>query len=163
MQAPQTNQSRVIIILITNRKIKEFKIKRTRSICSWRLHQQVEEIKMKSFFVIFAIFLSVFGEDFIPNDWEYVKSPLEAARHREFINQLFPPSPPVGKVNRGGRIAGGQLAQLGQFKHQALLLTRDDLGDDYVCGGSIISHNWILTVSHSNIAINLTIKSICLP
>lgn len=102
---------------------------------------------MELIFLVFAALGCVSATDFEPNDWKYVQSPLEAPRYQEILNQIIPPS--TQTVKRGGRIAGGVNALLGQFPHQALLLTRDTLGDDYICGGSIISHNWILTVSHT--------------
>ena len=80
-------------------------------------------------------------------DWKEVKSPLDSPHYQLIMREMFPQLFVNGKINRAGRIAGGQLATMGQFKHQALLLTVDDYGDTYVCGGSIISHNWILTVS----------------
>lgn len=81
------------------------------------------------------------------DDWKQVKSPLDSPHYQLIMSEMFPELNANGKINRGARIAGGQLATLGQFKHQALLLTVDSFGDTYVCGGSIISHNWILTVS----------------
>lgn len=102
---------------------------------------------MKIIFVIFAVFGCVCATDFVPNDWKFVQSPLDAPRYQEILSQIIPPS--TLTIKRGGRIAGGANANLGQFPHQALLLTRDSLGDDYICGGSIISHNWILTVSYA--------------
>lgn len=104
---------------------------------------------MKSIFVLSVIFCSALADDFIPNDWKFVKFPLEAPRYQEVLKEIFPESTDSPKINRGGRIAGGEAAKLGQFVHQALLMTRDVYGDDYICGGSIISHNWILTVSNS--------------
>lgn len=109
---------------------------------------------MKLIFLIFAVVSCVCATDFVPNDWKYVQSPLESPRYQEILNQIIPPA--TQTVRRGGRIAGGANALLGQFPHQALLLTRDTLGDDYICGGSIISHNWILTVSHTENLIKAT-------
>lgn len=103
---------------------------------------------MKVIFVILALSVLAVAEDFIKDDWRYVKFPLEAPRYQDVLKGIFPDPSVSPKMNRGGRIAGGEVAKLGQFLHQALLLTRDVYGDDYVCGGSIISHNWILTVSH---------------
>lgn len=100
---------------------------------------------MKFIIFAFAVFGCVCSDDFVPNDWKFVQSPLDAPRYKEILSQIIPPSVFAGRT---GRIAGGANANLGQFPHQALLLTRDTLGDDYICGGSIISHNWILTVSH---------------
>ena len=52
----------------------------------------------------------------------------------------------VPNINR--RIVGGQSATLGQFPYQALLSLKDSAGKPGVCGGSIISHNFILTAAH---------------
>lgn len=49
-----------------------------------------------------------------------------------------------GLVTHGSRIVGGQIARHGQFPWQALL----SMDDSYVCGGSLISPNWILTAGH---------------
>lgn len=54
------------------------------------------------------------------------------------------------KINTNTRrIAGGQTATLGQFPHQALLILKSNFSDGQsLCGGSIISQNWILTAAH---------------
>lgn len=99
-------------------------------------------------FILLTLLLTILtrAEEINENDWKNIKSPLDSPRYQLILSDLFPESTPTGKINRGGRIAGGEIAKLGQFKHQALLITKDSLGDDYVCGGAIISHNWILTV-----------------
>jgi hypothetical protein len=102
---------------------------------------------MKLILVIPAILCLASAEIFNGNDWKQVKSPLDSPRYHEIFNKLFPVYNTVAsKINRGGRIAGGELARIGQFVHQALLLTVDTNGDNFICGGSIITHNWILTV-----------------
>jgi galactose-1-phosphate uridylyltransferase len=97
--------------------------------------------------ILFAIlFLGVVSSEVFNGDqWREVKSPLDSPRYHEIIKGIFPTI--SGRMIRGGRIAGGEFARLGQFVHQALLLNIDSAGDTYICGGSIISHNWILTVS----------------
>ena len=97
--------------------------------------------------VIFAVFLvgCASGQVPIGRQWKEIKSPLDSPRYHEIFQRLFPTI--SGRNLRGGRIAGGDFAQLGQFPFQALLLNVDLVDDTYLCGGSIISHNWILTVS----------------
>ena len=97
--------------------------------------------------IIFAVFIlgCVSGQVPFGNQWKEVKSPLDSPRYHEILKELFPTI--SGRNLRAGRIAGGEFAQLGQFPFQALLLNIDSLSDTYLCGGSIISHNWILTVS----------------
>lgn len=111
---------------------------------------------MMKLIAVLALLSLASAQDFMPDEWKHVKSPLDSPRYQLILSNLFPEQALQGKVNRGGRIAGGELAKLGQFKHQALLLTKDIQGDDYVCGGAIISHNWILTV------IELSIKPFAL-
>lgn len=104
---------------------------------------------MKLTFVLLTFCGVAFAGVVVDDAWKQVKSPLDSPRYQLIMSKLFPPNavertfPP----NRGGRIIGGELAKPGQFVYQALLLNIDSLGDTYVCGGSIISHNWILTVS----------------
>lgn len=84
----------------------------------------------------------------VENEWTKVKSPLDSPKYREILSKMFPNANNVNKYLRGSRITGGQAATLGQFPYQALLMLRDSSGYYYVCGGSIISHNWILTAAH---------------
>lgn len=99
---------------------------------------------MKLFFAAVILGTVSASPVFNGNEWKELKSPLDSPRYHEIINGIFPSV--SGKVIRGSRIAGGEVAKLGQFIHQALLLNVDNLGDNYICGGSIISHNYILTV-----------------
>lgn len=101
---------------------------------------------MKSLLIIFAVVCAVSANSFVSEQWRQVKSPLDTPRYQEILSKIFPESVSAGRAERGGRIAGGELAILGQFIHQALLLTTDSSGHTYVFGGSIISHSWILTV-----------------
>lgn len=106
---------------------------------------------MKLLYIVLLVLGIVSADVFNGDKWKQVKSPLDSPRYQLILSKIFPESSLPGKVNRGGRIAGGELAKLGQFVHQALLLTQDKLDDVYVCGGAIISHNYILTVSHKNL------------
>lgn len=106
------------------------------------------QLKMKLFVIALSMLSLATAKVFVPDEWTQVKSALDSPRHQLIINKIFPRSSFSMKTYRSGRIAGGELARMGQFVHQALLLTRDGPGNEYVCGGAIISHNWILTVSH---------------
>lgn len=46
------------------------------------------------------------------------------------------------------RIVGGQEASLGQFPYQVVVYVIDSDGNAFICGGSIIDRNWILTAGH---------------
>ncbi|CAO1432960.1 unnamed protein product [Diamesa serratosioi] len=84
----------------------------------------------------------------VENEWTKVESPLDSPKYRDILSKMFPDAISTNKYLRGSRITGGQAAVLGQFPYQALLLLKDSSGNSYVCGGSIISHNWILTAAH---------------
>jgi len=47
----------------------------------------------------------------------------------------------------GGRIVGGSDATYGEFPHQIALL-RGGPGGSLMCGGSIVSENWVVTAGH---------------
>lgn len=95
--------------------------------------------------LIFIIFTSSVSSFLEPSgEWRELKSPLQSPRYEMLMRNLFPP-----QINnyRQSRIYGGQTAYLGQFPHHALLETIDKTtGDRFICGGAIITHNWILTV-----------------
>lgn len=134
------------------------------------IRELIKEINAECFIVIVSVFLTISKRLFVllrmakiillfvgfvafaaaatfnPDEWQQVKSPLDSPRYQLIMSKIFPTFS-HGKFIRGSRIAGGELARLGEFVHQALLLTVDVLGDTYVCGGAIISHNFILSVS----------------
>merc|ERR1739844_717595 len=47
----------------------------------------------------------------------------------------------------GGRIVGGEDAYYGEFPHQIMLL-RGGPDGSLMCGGSLISSNWVVTAAH---------------
>ena len=48
----------------------------------------------------------------------------------------------------GERIVGGEVAELGQFPYQVGIYLFDPNDKTYICGGSIINEEWILTAGH---------------
>lgn len=73
---------------------------------------------------------------------------MQHPRYRNTIQRLFPK---VGGVERNNRIFGGQPARLGQFPYQTLLFMYDPVINGwYMCGGSFVSTNWVLSVSKKN-------------
>ena len=96
---------------------------------------------------VFAIILLGCASGQVPTgrQWKEIKSPLHSPRYYEIFQRLFPTI--SGQNLRGVKIAGGDFAQLGQFPFQALLMSMNSLGDTFLCGGTMISYNWILTVS----------------
>jgi hypothetical protein len=124
-------------------KLNRFLIRRT---VYFEVRENKVHLTMKLLLITFATICAASAGSFVPEQWREVKSPLDAPRYEEILSKIFPENVSAGRAERGGRIAGGELASLGQFIHQALLLTTDSSGHTYVCGGSIISHSWILTV-----------------
>ena len=98
---------------------------------------------MKFILLASSLIVAVLGHPFGVK-WKLAKSPLDTPHYQEVLNKIF--QIPITQLARGSRITNGYPATLGQFKHQALLYSKDVHGDIYVCGGSVISYNWILTV-----------------
>ncbi|XP_017493073.1 PREDICTED: serine protease easter-like [Rhagoletis zephyria] len=65
-------------------------------------------------------------------------------------NPMSLPSPPAcGRANIGNRIFGGNETSIDEYPWTALLLyTNSDDDIDFLCGGSLINTNFILTAAH---------------
>ena len=50
-------------------------------------------------------------------------------------------------ANGGGRIVGGEEADVGEFPHMAVIL-RGGVGGSLMCGGSLISPELVVTAGH---------------
>lgn len=71
------------------------------------------------------------------------KPVMEHPRYRETIQKIFP-----GFSEQRKRVFGGEPAVLGQFPFQSLLFMYDPVINGwYMCGGSFVTYNWVLTVS----------------
>lgn len=46
------------------------------------------------------------------------------------------------------RIVGGDLAELGQFPYQVAIYFIDKDKKTFICGGSIVNEEWVLTAAH---------------
>lgn len=92
-------------------------------------------------FLLVFIFLFVFSKALPASEWKQIKSPMENPRYQDFLSKFYSLEK---KVSRVGRIVGGKYAVVGQFPYQVY-----GLFDRWLCGGSIISENFILTVSSS--------------
>jgi len=60
---------------------------------------------------------------------------------------LAPTGRPTPLSRGGGRIVGGEDAYYGEFPHQITLL-RGGVDGSLMCGGSLISSNWVATAAH---------------
>ncbi|KAL7011973.1 hypothetical protein ACKWTF_014540 [Chironomus riparius] len=103
--------------------------------------------KMLKLITIFLTITTISAQVSVKDGWRTVSSPWDAARFREVMTRVLPKAY-TNPAIRSGRIAGGELAYLGQFPYYAFLYNVDSYGDTYVCGASIISHNWLLTAGH---------------
>lgn len=77
------------------------------------------------------------------DDWKQIKSPMDHPRYQNFLNKLYRKANLNHDVLRGGRIVGGQPAAENQFPYQVY----GYFDDMWLCGGSIISDRFILTVN----------------
>ncbi|KAG5669187.1 hypothetical protein PVAND_017081 [Polypedilum vanderplanki] len=81
---------------------------------------------------------------------EYAKVLL----HKVTVKSLILGEPPVEKLisrckhESVGLIIGGAVAKESEFPHQALLGYKQGKPDEWACGGSLISPNFILTAAH---------------
>ncbi|XP_058837324.1 brachyurin-like [Topomyia yanbarensis] len=98
---------------------------------------------MKSFLLVVAL-LAVASAEWIDIDWSQVK-PIEEFDHYwarlpaewQFLRKLTPER----------RVTNGQEATPGQFPYQIALLSTFSAGTG-LCGGSVLTNNYILTAAH---------------
>lgn len=63
------------------------------------------------------------------------------------VSALRYPAVTLNDLPSNSRIVGGEAAKAGQFPYQVALSISSDYSS-WVCGGSIIDANWILTAAH---------------
>lgn len=74
---------------------------------------------------------------------------MQHPRYKDTIQKLFPTFSAQRK-----RVFGGQEASLGQFPFQSLVYMFDPVINGwYMCGGSFVTPNWVLSVSQTLISI----------
>lgn len=100
---------------------------------------------MKVLLILFMIFIGINCQVDIPDEFKEVKDAIESSYYKETLEHIFKDQQFVAV--RGGRIAGGEKASLGQFPFHALLYLTDAEAIRYVCGGVLIKYNLVLTVS----------------
>merc|ERR1719391_1849508 len=63
------------------------------------------------------------------------------------VSKILAPGRPTPLSRGGGRIVGGEDAYYGEFPHQITLL-RGGVDGSLMCGGSLVSANWVVTAAH---------------
>lgn len=108
---------------------------------------------------VVALFLMcclVFSEEIKPLDfnWDELQLISESPEFSLALENLVPHKSSSSELGLENRIIGGRLANPGQFPQQVLLI----LDSRYVCGGSLIYPNWVLTVRTRNVSRELSTK-----
>lgn len=80
-------------------------------------------------------------------EWKDFKSPLESRSNKASISQLYS-NAVASDVPITGRITNGSPAALGQFPYQVYMYLYDAVANGFLCGGSVIHEQWILTAAH---------------
>jgi Trypsin len=97
-------------------------------------------------FYLLLIFSLGSCEFLLDEKFKDAKPAWENPRISNFMQKIVPATfESFDGIVRGGKIIGGTPANFQQFPHQALLFMSQGQGW-YLCGGSFVRYNWILTV-----------------
>jgi secreted trypsin-like serine protease len=81
----------------------------------------------------------------VDQSWERLKSPFKLPGPIEYLEEFYEK---LNFTQKSLRIIGGRSAKLGQFPYQVLLYVQSgDSSETFLCGGSIIGSEYILTVT----------------
>lgn len=89
----------------------------------------------------FALLPLLFSTAQLSSNFIYTKDPIDQSFYRDVVMKISQNS----STEREGRIIGGDVAVAGQFPYAVGLHMRQRL-TVFVCGGSLIKFNWVLTV-----------------
>ncbi|XP_053665069.1 brachyurin-like [Anopheles marshallii] len=109
---------------------------------------------MKTFVLLVALF-AVASAEWIDIDWSKVR-PIEEFDH--YWERLPPEMQIYRKMLPTQRIVNGQEATPGQFPYQIALLSTFPTGTG-LCGGSVLTNNFILSAAHCVISSGTTLAS----
>ena len=98
---------------------------------------------MKFLFILFLSTISAFSKDATLNSRK-IKTIWESPQLQPALKHLSPKN--IKNVNEilSPRIVRGKISKPGQFPHYVAML----VDDQWLCGGSILSARWVLTVSN---------------
>lgn len=94
------------------------------------------------FLVVLSFFVAFAAATPVQERWRQVKNPMENPKYFDFLSKLYSQQNFIENPLRGGRIVGGSLASANQFPYQIY----GYYDASWLCGGSIISDIFILTV-----------------
>lgn len=103
---------------------------------------------MKIILIVSAIFAIAQCEFFIPEEFKNAKDISESPHMQEKLMNIYPQINDNDEVGKTPFIIGGSNATLGQFPHQVLIYIQVSASAVYICGGSLIKYNWVLTAAH---------------
>ncbi|KAG5667508.1 hypothetical protein PVAND_015487 [Polypedilum vanderplanki] len=103
----------------------------------------------KFFFIILVTFFKIcFCYVEIPSQFRDAKSPMASEFNLDIIQMNFPGLYDDVFAGIEGRIAGGVAADARQFPYQGLMYMVDNKNATFICGGSLITHSFLLTAAH---------------
>jgi len=82
-----------------------------------------------------------------PSEFTNIKPSWDDPELSKFFN-LYPHIFDAPQLPQQGRIINGLVADLGQFPFSVLLFPKSADNKTFVCGGSLLKMNWILTAAH---------------
>lgn len=84
----------------------------------------------------------------MPQEFLDAKSPMESQYFLQIIDSNFPGLYDNVLASIEARIAGGESTNAEKFPYQVLMYMIDKNGSNFICGGSLITHEWVLTAAH---------------
>ncbi|KAL7011974.1 hypothetical protein ACKWTF_014541 [Chironomus riparius] len=84
----------------------------------------------------------------IPQEYIDAKSPMESQFYLRIIDSNFPGLYDNVLASIEARIAGGESTNAEKFPYQVLMYMIDKNGSNFICGGSLITYEWVLTAAH---------------
>lgn len=84
----------------------------------------------------------------LPQEFLDAKSPMESKFNLQLMSMNFPGLYDNVFAGIEARIAGGETTSAEKFPHQVLMYMVDNNGSNFICGGSLLTHEWVLTAAH---------------
>lgn len=84
----------------------------------------------------------------MPQEFINAKSPMESQENLHQIAMNFPGLYDNVLASIEARIAGGQSTNAENFPYQVLMYMVDENGANFICGGSLLTYQWVLTAAH---------------